>query len=76
METHLKIITCAMLVTLLCPGGSQGQVGLNVYTGGGTFPVTTEGFADLHLSDWERYGTGGAEGCVHLPLGDVNVDGQ
>ena len=71
-----KIIACAILVLLLCPAGTKGDVSLNVYAGGGTLPVTTAGFADLHLSDWEKYGTGGREGRVHLPFGDVNVDGQ
>ena len=61
-----KIIVCATLV-ILFPAGSEGQVGLNVYAGGGTLPVTTDGFADLHLSDWEKYRTGGGEGRVHLP---------
>ena len=76
MANHPKIIACATLVILFCPAGSKGQVGLNVYAGGGTLPVRTDGFADLHLSDWEKFGTGGAEGRVHLPFGDVNVDGQ
>lgn len=71
-----KFIACATLVMILWPAESEGDVGLNVYTGGGTLPVTTDGFADLHLSDWEKYGTGGAEGRVYLPFGDVNVDGQ
>ena len=71
-----KFIACATAVILFLPAGSEGQVGLNVYAGGGTLPVTTDGFADLHLSDWEKYGTGSAEGRVHLPFGDVNVDGR
>ena len=35
-----KFIACATLVMLLCPAESEGDVGLNFYTGGGTLPVT------------------------------------
>ncbi len=49
---------------------------LTVYLGMGTSPLETVDFVDFHVSDWEKYGLGGAEGRVSLPLSERAYSGQ
>ena len=37
-----------------------------------TSPIQIKGMADVHVSDWETFGTGSSEGRMALPLGEGN----
>jgi len=49
--------------------------GLSVYAGIYSPPLETIDFENFHVSDWEQYGLGGAEGRVSLPLSSKSFSG-
>ena len=45
-----------------------------LYIGVGSMPLIVEGMADAHVSDWEKFGLGGAEGRMMLAMADGNIN--
>ena len=70
----MRTLTVLFLVLFLT--GICFPDGVSVYTGALMLPIDTHDFRDIHVSDWQNYGTGSSEGRVHLPLGKVDIEGQ
>jgi len=75
-----KIISIVFVVTSLY--GQAFDISKVTYYGGiHSNNISTSGFANFHLSDWETYGlkndnSSNAEGRVNVPLGDKDITGN
>lgn len=75
MKKLLTVILATALVALLTTS-LYAQKEVRVYGGLGILPLTTEDMKDVHVSDWQNYGTGASEGRVALPLSKGETDGM
>ena len=76
MSKKYRLFTLSLLGIAMLSFGTNAQaerqqsafsVGLS------TVPIQLEGLEDIHVSDWENYGLGGAEGRIALPLSKGNT---
>ncbi|MEC9465947.1 MAG: hypothetical protein VX834_09190 [Myxococcota bacterium] len=75
-RTRTTLVALAILLVstlLIAPAYAERTPGA-FSVGFGTVPITVEGLTDVHVSDWETFGLGGAEGRIALPLSDGNTN--
>ena len=70
--TNLPLALVAVVALISTPALAQDwtQYQYSFFLESSTSPIQIKGMADVHVSDWETYGTGSSEGRMALPLSE------
>lgn len=73
-RTPILILACSLfLAGGNALAGHWSDFPYSVYIESSTSPMSIKGMSDVHVSDWETYGTGTSEGRMSLPLSEGNT---
>ena len=70
----LQLMLVAAVALMTTPASAQDwtQYPYSFFIESSTSPIQIKGMADVHVSDWETFGTGSSEGRMALPLSEGN----